>query len=111
MEIAKQYQEKMEKIRIPPAHEAPIPFATWKELKKSMSQKYGQPLRYATHRILEDWDKSRVGTEEDNKPMDTIIPSNKAEAIIWGIEEIHRRCHSHLRLAKLWLSHPLADVK
>ncbi|KAK3219326.1 hypothetical protein Dsin_013296, partial [Dipteronia sinensis] len=73
IKIAKQYQEKMEKIPIPSAHDqAPIPFTTWQELENSMSQ----------------------------------IPPKNAEAIIWGIEDLHRRCISHLELAKLWLSDP-----
>ncbi|KAK1576231.1 hypothetical protein Q3G72_012071 [Acer saccharum] len=99
IKIAKQYQEKMEKIPIPQAHaQAPIPFTTWQELEKSMSQMYGQPLHYATHRILEDWENLRV--------LDSISPPKNAEAVIWGIEEMHRSCISHLELAKLWLSDP-----
>ncbi|KAK2651665.1 hypothetical protein Ddye_011521 [Dipteronia dyeriana] len=99
IKIAKQYQEKMEKIPIPSAHDqAPIPFTTWQELENSMSQIYGQPLHYATHRILEDWESLRVS--------DSISPPKNVVAVIWGIEDIHRRCISHLELAMLWLSDP-----
>ncbi|KAL5743910.1 hypothetical protein ACOSQ2_027026 [Xanthoceras sorbifolium] len=106
IEDAKKYQEKMKKIPIPPTHKAPIAFNTWQELGKSISESYGQPLHYLTLKILKKWDESRIGTEEETKPMHTIIPPNKAETTIWVIEEFHRLCNSHARLAKPWLSDP-----
>ena len=81
-------------------------FITWEGLVKSMKQLYGQPLHYLTHVLVKQWDRSRIGADEGNKPVDNIIHRNKAEGIVWDVEEVHRRCTSHLHLAKLWLQDP-----
>ncbi|KAK3221273.1 hypothetical protein Dsin_008298 [Dipteronia sinensis] len=108
IEIAQKYQEYMKNIPIPPAHDTPIPFNSWQELGKSMSASYEQPLHYLTHMILKKWDELKIGTEKENRPIDTINHPNKAEATVWAIEVIRRHYNltGHVQLAKLWLSDP-----
>jgi hypothetical protein len=112
VEHAKRYQEYMKQIPIPTTARGSTSdnddhlFITWQGLVKSMKQLYGQPLHYLTHVLVKQWDQSRIGAEEEDKPVDNIIHRNKAEAIVWDVEEIHRRCTSHLHLAKLWLQDP-----
>lgn len=106
--LAKEYQQKMKHIPIPETRRPTedIMFITWHTLTSSMKQAYGQPLHYLTHVLAKQWDRSRSGTDDEEKPMDNIIPQGKAEAIIWGVEEIHRLCTSYSQLAKFWVSDP-----
>ncbi|KAF8401731.1 hypothetical protein HHK36_012677 [Tetracentron sinense] len=104
---AEMYQEYMKQIPIPSLHGSVIPFTTWHGLAKSIKQLYGQPLHYLTNVLLKQWDQSRIGTNDEHLPLDTIIHPCKAEATIWLMEEVHRLTSSHHHLAKLWLSDPM----
>jgi hypothetical protein len=104
---AEMYQEYMKHIAIPTHRGSVIPFTTWMGLGKSIKQLYGQPLHYLTNILLKQWDQLRIGSENEHKPLDTLIHPCKAEATIWLIEEVHRRTSSHLHLAKLWLFDPM----
>ncbi|PRQ59162.1 putative protein RDM1 [Rosa chinensis] len=106
VKVAEEYQEHMKKIPIPMIRRSDAMFITWHSLANSMKQFYGQPLHYLTHVLVKQWDQSRIGNVDEEKPMDNIIHSRKAESTIWGVEEVHRRCTSHIHLAKLWLSDP-----
>ncbi|XP_043692542.1 protein RDM1-like [Telopea speciosissima] len=104
---AEMYQEYMKQIQIPSYRASQISFNSWQGLAKSLKQLYGQPLHYLTNVLLKQWDQSRVGTDNEYQPLDTIIHSCKAEATIWLMEEIHRFTTSHHHIARLWLSDPM----
>ena len=108
VEQAKKYQEYMKQIPVPPTRGSgsDVVFITWEGLAKSMKELYGQPLHYLTHFLVKQWDQSRIGNEDEDTPMDNIINPFKAEATIWDVEEVHRRCTSHVHLASLWLCDP-----
>lgn len=101
------YQVYMKQIPIPTHRGSVIPFNTWMGLGKSIKQLYGQPLHYLTNSLLRQWDQLRIGSEDENKPLDTIIHPCKAEATIWLMEEVHRHTSSHLHLAKIWHFDPM----
>lgn len=104
---AEMYQEYMKQIPIPTHRGSVIPFTTWMGLGKSIKQLYGQPLHYLTNVQLKQWDRLRIDSEDEDKPLDTIIHPSKAEAAVWLLEEVHRRTTSHYHVAKLWQSDPL----
>ncbi|KAL4642321.1 hypothetical protein ACB092_02G007800 [Castanea dentata] len=104
---AEMYQEYMKHIPIPTHRGSVIPFTTWMGLGKSIKQLYDQPLHYLTNILLKQWDQLRIGSEDERKPLDTLVHPCKAEATIWLIEEVHRHTSSHFHLAKLWLSDPM----
>lgn len=104
---AELYQNYMKQIPIPTPRGSVIPFTTWMGLAKSMKQLYGQPLHYLTNILLKQWDRLRIGTEDEHSPLDTIIHPTKAESNIWLIEEVHRRTSSPLHVAKLWQADPM----
>ncbi|KAK9139961.1 hypothetical protein Scep_009642 [Stephania cephalantha] len=104
---AEMYQEYMRQIPIPSLHGSLIPFTSWQGLAKSIKQLYGQPLHYQTNVLLKQWDQSRIGTDDEHQPLDTIIHPCKAEATIWLIEQVHRLTTSHHHLAKLWQLDPM----
>ncbi|KAM4094000.1 hypothetical protein ACB094_06G161600 [Castanea mollissima] len=108
IEQAKKYQEHMKQIPIPPTHGSDVVFITWQGLARSMMEFYGQPLHYLTHVLVKQWDESRIGAEDEDedKPIINIINPIKAETIIWGMEEVHRRRTSHVHLTSLWLCDP-----
>ena len=101
------YQEYMKQIPIPTHRGSVVPFMSWTGLGRSIKQMYGQPLHYLTNAQLNQWDRSRIGGEDEDRPLDTIIHPSKAEATIWLLEEVHRRTASHHHVAKLWLSDPM----
>ncbi|KAK6933182.1 Protein RDM1, plant [Dillenia turbinata] len=103
---AKLYQRYMKSIQIPDLLKLEIPFATWQDLAQAIKILYKQPLHYLTNVLLEKWDHSRMGTKDDQKPMDEIIHPIKAEELIWMIESIHRSNTDYFYLAGLWVSHP-----
>ncbi|XP_056169755.1 pentatricopeptide repeat-containing protein At3g22670, mitochondrial isoform X2 [Syzygium oleosum] len=104
---AKMYQQYMNQITVPTRRGSVIPFTSWMGLGKSIKQLYGQPLHYLTNVQLKQWDQERIGSEAEDEPLDTIIHPSKAEAMIWLVEEVHRRTSSHYYIAKLWKSDPL----
>ncbi|XP_042489426.1 protein RDM1-like isoform X4 [Macadamia integrifolia] len=101
------YQEYMKQIQIPSHRASVIPYNSWQGLAKSIKQIYRQPLHYLTNVLLKQWDQSRIGTDNEHQPLDTIIHSCKAEATIWLMEEVHRLTASHHHIARLWLSDPM----
>ncbi|EXB51132.1 hypothetical protein L484_009096 [Morus notabilis] len=104
---AELYQDYMKQIPIPTHRGSLIPFTSWMGLGKSIKQMYGQPLHYLTNVQLKHWDQLRIGSEEEDRPLDTIVHPSKAEATIWLLEEVHRRTTSHYHIAKLWLLDPM----
>ncbi|XP_030543456.1 protein RDM1 [Rhodamnia argentea] len=104
---AEMYQQYMNQISVPTGRGSVIPFTTWMGLGKSVKQLYGQPLHYLTNALLKQWDQERIGSGAEDVPLDMIIHPAKAEAMIWLVEEIHRRTSSHYYIAKLWKSDPL----
>uniref|UniRef100_A0A5B7BAH6 Protein RDM1 n=1 Tax=Davidia involucrata TaxID=16924 RepID=A0A5B7BAH6_DAVIN len=103
---AEMYQEYMKHVPIPTHRGSVIPFTSWTGLAKSIKQLYGQPLHYLTNIRLKQWDQLRIGADDEDRPLDTVIHPCKAEASIWLIEEVHRLTSSHHHLAKLWLADP-----
>lgn len=84
-----------------------LPFITWHGLAKFMRKFHAQPLHYLTYVLTKQWDQSRSsGYQDQETPMNKIIPSSKAVNIIWDIEQVHRVCTSPSHLAKLWSSDP-----
>lgn len=104
---AEMYQEYMKQIPIPARRGSLIPFDSWMGLAKSIKQLYGQPLHYLTNILVKQWDQLRIGSEDENRSLDSIIHPSKAEASIWLIEEVHRQTTSPHHMAKLWLSDPM----
>ncbi|KAM1281476.1 hypothetical protein ACFX13_022512 [Malus domestica] len=104
---AEMYQDYMKQIPIPSNRGSVIPFTSWTGLGKSIKQLYGQPLHYLTNLLLKQWDQLRIGSEEEYRPLDTIIHPCKAEATIWLVEEVHRQTSSHHHVANLWLKDPM----
>ncbi|KAL6176627.1 hypothetical protein ACLB2K_053260 [Fragaria x ananassa] len=107
MRRAEMYQEYMKHIPIPTHRGSVIPFTSWMGLGKSIKQLYGQPLHYLTNIQLRQWDKLRIGTEDEFRPLDAIIHPCKAEVTIWLIEEVHRNTSSHHHVANMWLLDPM----
>ncbi|CDP00920.1 unnamed protein product [Coffea canephora] len=107
---AQTYQEYMRQIPIPLLRGSVVPFTSWTGLGTSLKQLYGQPLHYLTNVHLRQLDILRIGAEDEDRPLDTIIPPPKAEASIWLIEEVHRLSSSHHHLAKLWHNDPLHHI-
>ncbi|GAY58352.1 hypothetical protein CUMW_186380 [Citrus unshiu] len=107
---AEMYQEYMKQLPIPTKRSSIIPFTSWVGLGNSIKQLYEQPLHYLTNIHLKQWDQLRFGTEDEHKPLDSIVHPCKAEATVWLIEEVHRLTSCHHHLAKLWLSDPMHYV-
>ncbi|WKA00917.1 hypothetical protein VitviT2T_019233 [Vitis vinifera] len=104
---ANAYQQYMKQLPIPSKRcETHIPNITWRELGNSMKQLYGQPLHYLTNLMLQRWDDSRIGSENEHRPMHSIIEPSVAESTIWVVEEFHRRSTSAQHVATLWINDP-----
>ncbi|KAL8171575.1 hypothetical protein V2J09_023379 [Rumex salicifolius] len=104
---AKAYQEYMEKLAVPEFNETfDAEYNTWEELSKIMEEFYKQPLHYLTITTLKQWDKQRIGTKEENKPLDDIIHLLQAEPTIWYVESVNRLTASSDYLRELWISDP-----
>ncbi|KAI4323329.1 hypothetical protein L6164_022944 [Bauhinia variegata] len=104
---AEMYQEYMKQIPVPTLRGSVIPFTSWMGLGRSIKELYGQPLHYLTNVLLKQWDQSRMGSEDEYKPLDDIIHPCKAETSIWLIEEVHRQTSSPYHIAKLWQMDPM----
>lgn len=104
---AEVYQEYMKRLSIPTQRGSVIPFTSWMGLGTSIKQLYGQPLHYLTNILLKQWDHLRIGSEDEDTPLDIVIHPCKAEANVWLVEELHRQTTSHHHLAKLWQSDPM----
>ncbi|XP_048428333.1 protein RDM1-like [Pyrus x bretschneideri] len=107
MRRAEMYQDYMKQIPIPSNRGCVIPFTSWAGFGKSIKQLYGQPLHYLTNLLLKQWDQLRIGSEDEYRPLDTIIHPRKAEATIWLVEEVHRHTSSHHHVANLWFLDPM----
>lgn len=97
----------MKRLSIPTQRGSVIPFTSWMGLGTSIKQLYGQPLHYLTNILLKQWDHLRIGSEDEDTPLDIVIHPCKAEANVWLVEELHRQTTSHHHLAKLWQSDPM----
>ncbi|XP_020219402.1 protein RDM1 [Cajanus cajan] len=106
VELAKKYQEHMKKIPLPTGHLDAIVFVNWKGLAQNLKRLYRQPLHYLTYMLCKEWDKSRFGSEDEGKPLNTILSWRDAEDAIWKVETVHRTCTSPIHLAMLWLGDP-----
>ncbi|KAK7394200.1 hypothetical protein VNO78_14722 [Psophocarpus tetragonolobus] len=107
VELAKEYQKQMKKKAIPKYRINEVVVVNWKGLAKSMKRLYGQPLHYLTHKLCKEWDKSRFGSKDEEKPLNAIYDNwRDAEDTVWKVEEVHRLCTSPLHLAMLWLHDP-----
>ncbi|CAL1376098.1 unnamed protein product [Linum trigynum] len=98
---AKEYQDKMKEIPIPsnggkPEQTTGAPILTWEGVGASLRQKHEQPLHYLTRCVLAKWDSWKTA------PLD---PSD-AVSVVWGIEQVHRKCASSVFLAKMWFTDP-----
>nr|DAD48730.1 TPA_asm: hypothetical protein HUJ06_018667 [Nelumbo nucifera] len=72
----------MKQISVPSQCASVILFTSWQGLGKSIKQLYGQPLHYLTNILLKQWDQSRIGAEDEYRPLDAIIHPCKAEAML-----------------------------
>ncbi|XP_054782557.1 protein RDM1-like [Prosopis cineraria] len=106
LEVAKEYQKRMKKTPIPRARLSNAMAVNWQGLAKTLENSYGQPLHYLTHMLCKQWDKSRFGAEDGEKPLDSILSAEKAESILWEVEAVHRLSSSHVHLSTLWLTDP-----
>ncbi|KAK4425646.1 protein RDM1 [Sesamum alatum] len=104
---AKSYQEYMKLIPIPTKRRTLIPYTSWTGLGSSIKKIYEQPLHYLTNIHLKRLDQERLGAEDEDVPLDTIIHPAKAEASIWLIEEVHRCTSSPHHLAQVWTADPM----
>ncbi|KAH6808912.1 RNA-DIRECTED DNA METHYLATION 1 [Perilla frutescens var. hirtella] len=105
---AKSYQDYMKLIPIPgPNRGTVIPYTSWTGLGTSLKQIYDQPLHYLTNIQLKRMDRERLGAEDEDVLLETIIHPSKAEATIWLIEEVHRRTASPYHIAELWEADPM----
>ncbi|KAK4798965.1 hypothetical protein SAY86_024330 [Trapa natans] len=104
---AEMYQLYMKEIPIPSKRGSLVPCYSWTELGKSLKIIYRQPLHFLTNILLKQWDQVKIGTRDEDQPLDEIIHPIKAEATIWLIEEVHRLNTSHHHLARLWKADPL----
>ena len=80
----------MKKTAIPRARLSNLVVVNWKGLVKTLEKSYGQPMHYMTHMMCKQWDQARVGAEDEEKPLDSILSAEKAEAILWEVESVHR---------------------
>ncbi|KAG8370243.1 hypothetical protein BUALT_Bualt14G0096700 [Buddleja alternifolia] len=104
---ARSYQEYMKMIPIPSERSTTIPYTSWTGLGSSIKQIYGQPLHYLTNIHLKRLDQQRLGGEDEDASLDTIIHPCNAESSIWLIEEVHRRTSSPHHLYELWKADPM----
>ncbi|KAL5799254.1 hypothetical protein ACOSQ4_032138 [Xanthoceras sorbifolium] len=82
-------------------------FNASQELGISISEPYEQPLHDIINNTIEKWDKSRIGTEEEIKPIRHhhffgfwLVFLKSDTTIICVAEEFNWLCNSHVRLAK-----------
>jgi len=107
LEVAKEYQKKMEKKVIPREQGSKeMVVVNWRGLAKTLTTLYGQPLHYLTQKLCKEWDRSRFGSKNEEKPLNSILSWREAEETIWKVEAVHRLCTSPLHLALLWLEDP-----
>ncbi|KAK6777785.1 hypothetical protein RDI58_024503 [Solanum bulbocastanum] len=99
--IARMYQEYMKLVPMPTQCGFVILFTSWVGFATSMKEFYGQPLHYLTNVQMKKFDQMRLGADNEDVPIDTIIDSGKAKATIWIIEEVHRSTSSHHYIARL----------
>ncbi|KAH0720258.1 hypothetical protein KY284_005288 [Solanum tuberosum] len=104
---SRMYQEYMKVVPMPTQRGFVIPFTSWVGFATSMKEFYAKPLHYLTNVQMKKFDQMRLGADNEDVPLDTIIDPGKAEATIWIIEEVHRCTSSHHYIAKLWLADPI----
>lgn len=107
---AKMYQEYMQMVPLPTETGSLIPCNSWTGLAASIKTLYGQPLHYLTNLHMKELDQMRIGADNEGDPLDMLIHPTKAEAIIWLMEEVHRRTSSPSYIARLWVADPMYHV-
>lgn len=107
---AEMYQDYMMHLAIPTQRGAIVPFSSWRGFGSSMKEIYKQPLHYLTNVCLKQLDQNRIGADDADKRLDTIIHPAKAEVFLWMTEEIHRLTTTPHQLATLWLNNPTYKV-
>ncbi|XP_015170462.1 protein RDM1-like [Solanum tuberosum] len=107
---ARMYQEYMQMVPLPTRRSSMIPCNSWMGLAASMKELYGQPLHYLTNLSMKQWDRLRIGANDEDVPLDTLIDPAKAEASIWLVEEMHRNTTSPFFIARLWHGDPMYHV-
>ncbi|KAG5580656.1 hypothetical protein H5410_051283 [Solanum commersonii] len=73
---ARMYQEYMKVVHMPTQHGFVIPFTSWVGFAASMKEFYGQPLYYLTNVQMKKFDQIRLGADNEDVPLDTIIVSS-----------------------------------
>ncbi|KAK7273005.1 hypothetical protein RIF29_14051 [Crotalaria pallida] len=106
LEQATKYQKCMKKWVVPEARLNETVIVNWQSLVKTLRRMYGQPMHYLTIKQCKEWDKSRLGSEDEGKPFESIMKLKDAEETLWHVERVHRRCTSPIYLAMLWRSDP-----
>ncbi|KAG5580657.1 hypothetical protein H5410_051284 [Solanum commersonii] len=84
-----------------------IRFTSWVGFAASMKEFYGQPLHYLTNVQMKKFDQMRLGADNEDVPLDTVINPSIAEATIWIIEEVHMCTSSHHYITRIWLVDPM----
>ncbi|WMV50606.1 hypothetical protein MTR67_043991 [Solanum verrucosum] len=79
---ARMYQEYMKVVPIPIERGFIIPFTSWVGLAATMKELYGPPLHYLTNVQIRKFDQMRLGVDNEDVRLDTIIDQSKAEATI-----------------------------
>ncbi|KAG5580620.1 hypothetical protein H5410_051247 [Solanum commersonii] len=79
------YQEYMKVVPIPTERVFVIPFTLWVGLAATMKELYGHPLHCLTNVQMKKFDQMRLGADNEDVQLDTIIDTSKAEATIWII--------------------------
>ncbi|CAN4092918.1 unnamed protein product [Withania somnifera] len=100
------YQEYMQMVPIPTEIGSVIPCNSWTGLATSIKKLFGQPLHYLTNLCMVQWDRLRIGADNEDESLDMVIHPTTAEASIWRMEDMHRRTSSPFYIARLWHGDP-----
>ncbi|KAH0723850.1 hypothetical protein KY290_005199 [Solanum tuberosum] len=73
---ARMYQEYMKVVPMPTQRGFVIPFTSWVGFAASMKEFYGQPRHYLTNVQMKKFDHMRLGADNEDVPLDTIIVSS-----------------------------------
>ncbi|WMV50630.1 hypothetical protein MTR67_044015 [Solanum verrucosum] len=85
---ARMYQEYMKVVHMPTQRGFVIPFTSWVGFATSMKEFYGQPLHYLTNVQMKKFDKMRLGADNEDVPLDTIILGDFSSIIKGGRRSI-----------------------
>ncbi|CAN1333992.1 Protein RDM1 [Linum perenne] len=75
---------------------------------RRLKQKYEQPLHYLTQKLLKQWDEWKPTTPANEMTsFEGMMLPYDAEAVVLGIEQVHRKFTCPEFLAKCWAHDPL----